>query len=610
MSNDLRNRKITIFKNIDDVSNPHHKSLEHLLERIQSGASQKLVQDVRAAKKDVERAEAKAKLPAVLFSGKFSNPQENKHGKTTYRVKESLHQHSGLVVLDYDKIQPEAIMDELCADNYVLAAWVSPSGNGVKALVQIDDPDRHVAHYNAIISEFSKYGDLDTSSRNVNRVTYESWDENIYINWNAWVFSKVLEEPKKKEQSDVKGIIHDHNYSKLKVPKAMIHNAPIGARNNTLVKAATLAGGYIQSGYVPRTVFEEVLFVEYQQVNPDEDEQDIWRAIANGINHGLTMPIFDFEREEKAAIDKYGESPIDFLEDTDSASLKLYRWYLGEREENWSVGWKELDNYMPWKRPQLHVHMGHDNVGKTFTATFFMVQAAIMHGWPATILAIENQTDKMIRDIMSFAAGKPVMSMSQQEFSFYNDFAVSYFDFITPASYTVDQTLSMLDEVQQRKSIKNVMIDPYNSLAKTGTSVYAHDTDAAAKIMLYSHTRNVNIWLNVHTTTGARRQYYEEGHEYAGLLKKPNKGDVEMGAVWQNKADYLSIGHRFINHPDATERATTLISVEKVKDSETGGSIHPHGEDFSIRLKGGTFVDAATGEKAFTPLPFPNRKEI
>jgi len=606
---DISRVKVTIFKDINDIGNPHEITIEKALERIEAGDSMEKVKAVRNSTSSEEKTEAKKQLPCVLFSGAFSNPQKNKKGNTTYREKDCLTKHSGLVALDYDDVEPMSIMEELCADNYILAAWVSPSGNGVKALVRIEDSERHEAHYNAVISHFSKYGELDTSSRNVNRVTYESWDADIHINWQAWIFSNVLEEERKKATNSVGGLISTYDYAKVKVPVAMIRNSKVGERNNTLVKSATLAGGYIQGGYVPRDIFENILQVEYQQVNPDEGLDDTVRAIHNGIEHGLTMPIYDFEREEKKAIEQYGENPYAYLEDKDKESLRLYKWYLGERDETWSTGWSELDNFMPWKHPQLHVHVGHDTVGKTFNGAYFMVQAAVMHGWHGAILAIENQTWAMIRDMMSFAAGKRVMNMSRREFVFYKDFITSHFEFVSPDSYTVHECLDMFDGIIGKKSIRNIMIDPYNSLARVGNSAYAHDVDAGAKLLLFTRSRNVNIWLNVHTTSYARRTTHEEGSEYAGLVKMPNKGDVEMGSVWQNKADYFTIGHRYIKHENPRERATTLLSVEKVKDKETGGSIHPYDESFKMRLEGGTFVNAH-GERGFEPLKMPNKKEV
>jgi len=606
MSN-IKNAQVTIFSNLKDIASPHVISLEKALERIESGVSMEKVRKVRQAKDKKEKTEAKANLPCIMFSGVFDTPLKNKHGNTTYREKDCLTKHNGIVVLDYDNVPPETIMEELCADNYVLAAWVSPSGNGVKALVRIEDVDRHEAHYNAVIAHFSRYGEVDKSNRNVNRITYESWDAEIHINWESWIFSNVLEEEKKKIENSVGGLITTYHYDKVKVPVAMIRNSKTGERNNTLVKAATLAGGYIKSGYVPREIFESILQVEYQQVNPDESLDDTVRAIHNGIEHGLTMPIYDFEREEKIAIEKYGENPYAFLEDKDKEGLRLYKWYLGDRAETWSTGWKDLDNFMPWKHPQLHVHVGHDNVGKTFTSAYFMVQAAVMHGWHGVVLAIENQTWAMIRDMMSFAAGKRVMDMTKREFVFYKDFITSYFDFVAPDSYTVQEIMDMFDGVIAKKSIRNILIDPYNSLARTGNSAYAHDVDAGAKLLLYTRSREVNIWLNVHTTSYARRSTHEDG-EYAGLVKMPNKGDVEMGSVWQNKADYFTVGHRYIKHESPRIRSTTLLSVEKVKDRETGGSIHPYDENFAMRLESGTFVNQE-GERAFKPLALPNKKE-
>ena len=69
-------------------------------------------------------------MPSVCFSGKFSS-----------RTDDGLIEHSGFVVLDFDKVyEIGELMAKLTTYEFVYAAWISPRANGVKALIKIADP--------------------------------------------------------------------------------------------------------------------------------------------------------------------------------------------------------------------------------------------------------------------------------------------------------------------------------------------------------------------------------------------------------------------------------------------------------------------------------------
>ena len=89
--------------------------------RIQSGKSGSLIAQVREGDKDKKR-----RLPVVCFSGEFSS-----------RADDALFEHSGFIVLDFDHVNVDATKTALATDDYVHSCWVSPSGDGIKALVQI-----------------------------------------------------------------------------------------------------------------------------------------------------------------------------------------------------------------------------------------------------------------------------------------------------------------------------------------------------------------------------------------------------------------------------------------------------------------------------------------
>ena len=68
-------------------------------------------------------------------------------------------EHSGFIVLDFDHVEVPSVKKVLATDDFVYSCWVSPSGDGVKALVKITHPERHRDHFRALVRYFdARYG--------------------------------------------------------------------------------------------------------------------------------------------------------------------------------------------------------------------------------------------------------------------------------------------------------------------------------------------------------------------------------------------------------------------------------------------------------------------
>lgn len=178
--------KITIFKDIKETEQPFHKSVELILQRIKEGASKDLVKKIREEKDKQRRNMLKQSLPAICFSGKF-----------TKRLDSAIVEHSGLICLDFDGYNNQKDMlqekERLSKDKYVYSVFISPSGNGLKALVKIPaDVDQHKNYFNSLEKHFdSDY--FDKTTKNVSRVCYESYDPLIYVNELSSLWEKIEE---------------------------------------------------------------------------------------------------------------------------------------------------------------------------------------------------------------------------------------------------------------------------------------------------------------------------------------------------------------------------------------------------------------------------------
>lgn len=190
------NGTITIFQNIRDTDTPFYREVHKILERIKDGASKDLVKRIRAEKRKPERNEMKKQLPAICFSGKFNKRSDN-----------AIIEHSGLICLDFDGYtkQKELLQDKenLSKSKYVFSVFISPSGNGLKALVKIPaDPENHTNYFNSLEKHFnSPY--FDKTSKNLSRVCYESYDPLIHVNENSSIWD-TIEEAEYNEVSKVK----------------------------------------------------------------------------------------------------------------------------------------------------------------------------------------------------------------------------------------------------------------------------------------------------------------------------------------------------------------------------------------------------------------------
>jgi len=170
--------KFSIFKELYNTDVPYTVTLEKVINRIKEGTSKDKVEKIRNGVNDL-----KTKLPCIVFSGVFS--QRNKKG---------LLEHSGLMVLDFDKIKdPVSYKNVLKKNKHFVLLFISPSGNGVKGVIKIPKCNEvdHTKYFKAFEKEFN-LDYLDAGGSNVDRVCFESYDPDIYINLNAELFSPEL----------------------------------------------------------------------------------------------------------------------------------------------------------------------------------------------------------------------------------------------------------------------------------------------------------------------------------------------------------------------------------------------------------------------------------
>ncbi|HRO40796.1 MAG TPA: phage/plasmid primase, P4 family [Flavobacteriales bacterium] len=171
---------VTTFKKMQGTHPAKHHKAVSLLQLIGSDLGlEKRILQLRAEVDPAKRKELKDALPIVVWAGEFSK-----------RGNANLTAHAGLLVLDFDKLEPDtlaALRAKVVADPHTFGAFTSPSGNGLKVVVRIEPrPSNNEDHARAWQVVADHYGNKpDKSGKNVERVCFLSFDPGVYINEGA-----------------------------------------------------------------------------------------------------------------------------------------------------------------------------------------------------------------------------------------------------------------------------------------------------------------------------------------------------------------------------------------------------------------------------------------
>lgn len=180
--------KSTIFKNFNEVI--EQKDILKILDDIKTGTYRNAITYLRKslAEDKKEAAErAKKSLPAFTPSATFKGG----------RKMEFLTAYNALVVLDIDKITKEKLTEskeKLAENEFVFAAFTSPSGNGLKIFVKVStDKTEHKETFLKLQEYFENLLQLeiDKSGKDITRLCFFSYDPELYLNENSKEFSVI-----------------------------------------------------------------------------------------------------------------------------------------------------------------------------------------------------------------------------------------------------------------------------------------------------------------------------------------------------------------------------------------------------------------------------------
>jgi hypothetical protein len=579
-----------MFESVYKTDKPFHIPLSVALSRIAEGKSKETIEAVREGDK-----KKKTELPVVLFSGEFDKREDTQ-----------IISHSKLIVLDFDHIDVETYKNILCTDDHILACWVSPSGDGLKALVQITNPERHRDHFRAIVKYFDKQYNLevDQSGANESRACFESYDEHICIKEDAQPFGGMLSEEGSTKNTNAVRVETDFtDYSKLNIAARMVRLAEDGEKHATLLKAAVLCGGYIAAGRMEE--FEAIRVLEREIEKRDVDSLDTARnTIRDGIEQGKQLPIREvIDVENEIQRERLIESTdMSFISSDDEDMAWINALAEGKLELGLDTGSDILDEHFRYKK-DFFIFNGHSNVGKTTMALYLMVNASMRHGWKWMVYSAENKTASIKSKLMQFAGNRKLENMSYHERKFLYEWVNEHFVVVSNKQvYTYYDLIIFAEKMMQNGGVDGVFIDPYNSLkidlsGRSQIGVHQYHYEAASEFLTFSNKHNIALWLNTHAVTEAQRRKGQDG-----LPVAPFAEDTEGGGLFVNRADSFATFHRKIQHPEPQWRRTMEFHMRKVREVESGGRPTPFQEPLYFELNSSMTGFSINGRYLFQDL--------
>lgn len=296
--------------------------------------------DLKAAKRAVEGL--KKALPAVTWSGRFS-----------YRASDKLLQHSGLLCADCDHLGdklPE-IRKKLKASHHVYALFLSPTGNGLKAVFRVPgDGAKHPGSFRAVEAHVKQLTgvQIDESGSDVSRLCFMSYDPELYHNPNATEL-ELLPEPEK-SKAPTNGVI---NLSE----RQRIACELLGA-----VEWQSETSGFVTCpGKHLHTTGdgERDCRVDFDRVPTVHCFHNSCRSILDGVNHELRSRIGKAEYKHQTPLDEAAAQPSDDSKSEDEtirrlAEMSLLEYEKVRRDEAERLGCREsvLDKLVEAKRPK------------------------------------------------------------------------------------------------------------------------------------------------------------------------------------------------------------------------------------------------------------------
>lgn len=222
----LNEYEISFYKNVRDKKGCK-VNLYEVIKDIKKGKYKKEIDVLRKEKDKKVRNQLKSNLPAFTVSGVFESNKRKAEFVTTY---------TGLIQIDFDDVSNlDDTLTLLKADTYTYIAFLSPSGTGIKLIIRVPVIKRNHLSVFESLSEYYKNTFnlmLDKSCKDISRLFFISYDENLFINEKSKVYTLDTQKVNPKKTSNTKSLpISNPNVSCFKTSR-------INSKNTTNIKTS------------------------------------------------------------------------------------------------------------------------------------------------------------------------------------------------------------------------------------------------------------------------------------------------------------------------------------------------------------------------------------
>jgi len=449
--------EISVFKTLTDSTNPTHTTVKAVLNQIRTGGKLKDRLIEISTLEGEEYKKAKRSLPVVCFCGKFSR-----------RNKESIIAGSSLLILDFDEGTEDelnTLRAEVNNADYTYSTFSSPRRRGrFKALIRIPviNTDDEFKQYFAALRR--KYKTVDPSGKDISRCSFFSYDEGIYINKNASVWSdKFL--TKKEKISNTSYEVKDWGVINRALRK--IEDSSEGELHLVRTKISFLFGGWIASKHIN---YETAYSLLNTAVSKNTSNlPSAMKDIEDGLKAGMDKPCTMFQQNEvldmKVGIDKMYKTMRDSWEEV-----------LHFREHGYQrgvdIGWKVAEEYMTILKGTTSIGFGAPYSGKTQFFFNVMINIARTQDWRFVIFTPETgSVSQIYGELISISAGQSFIGdfkMTEDRFKEHSNFIAKHFLVIDNEgkNMEVEDFYNQIEAIEREYDIHVdcTLIDPANFL--------------------------------------------------------------------------------------------------------------------------------------------------
>lgn len=266
--------------------------------------------------------------------------------------------------------------------------------------------------------------------------------------------------------------------------------------------------------------------------------------------------------------------------------------YDGNVEKGNSLGIYGFDYYILYRKNAFYFMVGRKGGGKSTIMFYLLFLDAWKNGSKYLMAPIENSPFSVRNTLVSFALESRAEEVYKNHRSRYTkalSWVDEHFKFLNyKEDWTLRDVLKIARELGEIESFSGILIDPYNAMKVPNVqNSFQYHVDCGNDCRMFSQ-RHFSVFLTAHPTSGKQRE---------GTTVKDV--DAEFGGAFPNKADFTFAIDRSVKAEDPTERNTTRLSVDKVRDADLFGG-HETSEESPIILE---FMGKNYGFRAKLPIP-------